>query len=223
MAYPGTFYRLVLLGNLYADTFNTTLAFVPTGGSSVPEIDQSFLDDLAVPIAAWWPLTTASNGIGITQNAALTGFKLNRIGPDGKYVDPETLEHTFTTPIAGGGPTGTAPQLALACTIRGANERARAGRGRMYLPSNSYSAVGVDGRMLIGNAANAAQRFHQFLQNMDGVFIDNSVPALAGIASKSGAGGFQVMNSVSVGRVVDTIRSRRSKLEEDPQYFPVPA
>jgi peptidoglycan hydrolase-like protein with peptidoglycan-binding domain len=223
MAYPGQFHRLVLIGTTYTDTFNTTVSIVPDNGSTIPAVTEELIEAVAAPIADWWPRTIASgSGIGIAANVALTGIKLNRIGPDGRYVDAETREFTYPLVIAGSGPGGQAAQLAVACTIRGVNDRQRAGKGRMYMPMNSYSsALGGDGRMLQSNAAALAQRFHTFLQSIDGVYSTASVDAGVGIASRSGVGGFQRMYTVSVGRVIDTIRSRRSALDEAPEYFPI--
>jgi hypothetical protein len=222
MVYPGTFYRLVFLGKIYTDTLNMTLSVVPTSGSSVPDIDQSVLTDMAPVISTWWSqANTTSPGIGITQNATLQGFKFNKIGTDGRYTQAETLEHTYPVQFSGVGPAGLPAQLSVAATIRGLNERQRAGKGRMYLPSNFYSAtLGTDGRMSVANATAIATRFDLFLDLLDGVFIDNSLGAIAGIASKQGTGAFQVRSKISVGRVVDTVRSRRSSLDEDPQYAP---
>lgn len=222
MVYPGTFYRLVIIGRMYGDPFNMTLSFVPTEGSEVPPLPAGFLDLLEPAIRV--PLSSASSvalGLGLVQDAIFTSFKLNRIGPDGRYVDATTNERVWSPVITGSGPTGRPAQDAIACTIRGLNERERAGRGRMYLPMGTLTAtLDGTGRISIANASSLAEKFHSFLQGMDGVFIDASVPALSGIASKQGAGAFQVMHTVSVGRVVDTIRSRRSAIDEDPQYFP---
>jgi hypothetical protein len=221
MAYSAPFWRLVLIGDLYTDVFNTTLSLVPSGGSA-PAVTQADADALATAITTFWAQDTTGGGWNITASARLTGWKLNRIGTDGRYMDPGTIEHVLPSPVAGGGPIGAAPQLAQAATIRGANERAAAGRGRMFFPVSAYGmSVESDGRISSAEAGVLAQIFHGFLQNIDGVLIDRSIPLLAGIASKTGAGAFQVMSRVSVGRTVDTIRSRRNRLPEAAEYYPV--
>lgn len=221
MAYPGQFLRLVLIGTIYADTFNTTCSIVPFSGLTVPEPTTGLLDDLAVPIDAFWRATSPTTGIGITNSAVLQSFKLNRIGVDGRYVDDTVYEHVFAGGVPAPGTGGQPAQISMAATIRGLNERARAGKGRMYLPANDWTAaLGTDGRIVAGNAQNGAQRIHGFLQNITAVFTDSSIDAGVGIASRQGTGAFQVMQRVTVGRVPDTIRSRRSKQDEDPRAFP---
>jgi hypothetical protein len=220
MAYPAPFWRLVLIGNLYTDVFNTTLSLVPSGGA-VPAVTQADADAMATAITQFWAQDTAGGGWGITSAAALTSWKLNRIGTDGRYMDAGTIEHILPSPLAGDGPTGAPAQLAQAATIRGANERLKAGRGRMFFPVTTYGvSVESDGRINAAEAGVLAQNFHVFLQNLDGVLIDRSIPALAGIASRTGAGAFQVMARVSVGRTVDTIRSRRNRIPEQPEFYP---
>jgi len=48
------------------------------------------------------------------------------------------------------------------------------------------------------------------------------VGAVAGIASRAGTGAFQGVQRVTVGRVVDTMRSRRSTLKEEPESWGTP-
>jgi hypothetical protein len=225
MAYPSSFHRLVLIGTMYGvDVWNTTLSIVPSGGSA-PAVSEELLADVADAVGLWFDKNIAGGGVGTTSSAPLTSIKLNRINTAGRYQDAEVREHVYSAPISGSGGAAVMPaQVAVAVTLRGENERLRAGKGRMYFPFNDYSIVlGTDGRIVQGNAAAMAQRFHQFLQNIAGVYIDSGVGLLPGIASKSGTGAFQVLSYVSVGRVPDTIRSRRSKLDEAPERFPAAA
>lgn len=226
MAYPAPFHRLVMIGNLYADTFNTTLAMVPAGGGTLPPVTDDLLEDVAAAVAAWWKNlfgAPAAPGVGIITPAQLTSIKLNRIGPDGKYMDPETKEHLYPSPVTGVSGATLAPQLSLAVTLRGVNERARAGRGRMYFPpSQAFSTLGADGRVTAANALDHAKAALFLLGALDDVYLSAGVTAVAGIASATGAGAFQSVHHVSVGRVVDTMRSRRNKLVEDPQEWGTP-
>jgi hypothetical protein len=214
------------MGNLYSDTFNTTLSMIPTGGGSLPAVSDELLEGVATAVETWFNagLVSPWTGIGITSRATLTGIKLNRIGTDGRYVDAETKEHTYPSPVPGGwSGTNVAPQLTLALTLRGSNERARAGRGRMYLPpSVSISALGADGRLTVTDALNVAKGGLFLLGAVNDVYLTEGVNAVAGIASKQASGAFQGVAQVSVGRVVDTIRSRRNKQDEDPQFWGAP-
>lgn len=226
MAYPAPFHRLVLIGSLYADTWNTTLSMIPTGGGPLPAVSDELLEDVALAVGDWFnnPFGGASpTGIGIIDRCNLSSVKLNRIGADGKYMDAETKEHVFPTPIVGPTSVSIAPQLTLAATLRGSNERARAGRGRMYLPpSTAITGLNSDGRVLVNDALAHVKGFHFLLGMLNDVYTSAGVGAVAGIASKTGTGAFQAVVQSSVGRVIDTIRSRRNKLDEDPQFWGAP-
>lgn len=226
MAYPAAFHRLVLVGNLYADTFNTTLSMIPTGGGSLPAVSEELLDGVATVVGDWFAAGLVSPwvGVGITSRATLTSIKLNRIGTDGRYVDAETKEHVYAAPIAGGwGGSNPAPQLTIALSLRGVNERSRAGRGRMFLPpSLALGSLGADGRITATDAENTAKGGLFLLSAINDVYLTEGVNAVAGIASKQAAGAFQGVAQVSVGRVPDTMRSRRNKQAEDPQFWGAP-
>lgn len=226
MVYPASFHRIVAIGNLYADTFNFTLSMVPAGGGSLPAVSDTLVAAVGATVADWFnnPMTAGSEtGINIASVCALTSVKVNRIGPDGRYVDAETKEHVLTTPVAGPYGTVIQPQLSVALTLRGANERARAGRGRIFFPpSENCGGTLTDGRVSVAKTLSHAKGGLHLLSMINDTYIAQGVNAVAGIASKVGSGAFQPVVQVSAGRVVDTIRSRRSKLDEDPQYWGMP-
>lgn len=226
MGYPAPFHKLVMIGDLYTDVFNVTLSMIPVGGGALPAVTQSLVDAVGVYCADWFNNgigTAPSTGIGIFNVAKLTSVKLNRIGTDGRYVDPETREYVLPVPVSGTNVGTPPPQLSLAATLRGPNERARAGKGRMFFPvSVSAAGVGADGRITAVQAKNYASGVYALLTGINDVYLTAGVTAVAGIASKTGAGAFQAMGSVSCGRVVDTIRSRRSALDEAPEFWPEP-
>lgn len=213
-----------MIGTNYADTWNTTLAMVPIGGgTALPAVSDALLLATATAVGDWFNNTDATpTGIAICDKVKLTSIKLNRVGPDGKYVDPETKEHVYGTPIAGAASGFTpAPQLTIAATLRGLNERARAGRGRMYFPPSVFvTRLQTDGRLSAADALTYAKGVDYLMGMLTDVYIAQSVSAVPGIASKQGSGAFQGLNKVTAGRVVDTIRSRRSALVEDPQEAP---
>lgn len=225
MVYAAPFHRLVLIGNLYSDVWNTTLAMVPDGGGgTLPPVSDELLEAVATVVGSWFIETaTGGVGIGISQRATLTSIKLNRIDTDGRYMDPDTMEHTYGTPPAGPVNVNPAPQLTLALTLRGPNERAHAGRGRMYFPpTGTVTSVGTDGRVSVADALQHSKGGLNLLSAVADAYLTESVGAVAGIASRTGAGAFQPVIQVSTGRVVDTMRSRRNKQLEDPQYWGTP-
>lgn len=220
MSYAAPFHRLVMIGELYSDVFNVTLTIMPTGGGVIPAVTQSLADSARATIATWWPKlrsTSAGAGIEMSPDCKLTSIKLNRIGTDGKYMDATAIESVLTTPVAGGGTGRQAAQLTVAATLRGTNPRGRAGRGRMYFPPGGWyqGVLAADGRLPATEATNYARGVVTLIQNINDVYVAAGVAAVAGIASKAGAGAFQPVDSITVGRVIDTMRSRRNKLPED--------
>lgn len=221
MTYPGFFHRLVLMGTLYQDTFNTSLSIIPSGigdfGASV-EVTPTLLADVAADVGAWWNNATAGAGSGAIQSARLTGIKLNRINAAGKYQDATTYEHTYTSPIAGINSAVIAPQLAVVATLRTAIPRGRASKGRMYLPPTQAigTLVAGDGRSSAAQALTQANGVKALIVALNATYASEG-GGIVGVASDAGTGAFQAVTEVSVGRVPDTIRSRRNKQDEDYQ------
>lgn len=218
MPYPGEFYRIVAIGKLYDDVFNFSLSMVPTalGEITLPPIDQSTLEARAQVFQTWFAGNVAPAGPRISEHASLTSLKVNRISPDGHYADPETMEYVYDPPIKGGGTGFTLPaQLATAVTLRTAVPRGRGSHGRFYLPPNfTQGGLGTDGRSTPAQALALAKSCASLIRDLNGI---GTLVSRVGVASNAGAGRFEHVTSVSVGRVVDTIRSRRSALTEDYQ------
>lgn len=224
MPYAFPFLRLVAIGTIYSDTFNFGLNFVQTtaGAGGVPIVTPAHLTAVATPLSDWFSGTSAAAGANISSSAKLTGFKLNRIGVDGKYMEDFTREHTYATPVAGGVAGPIPAQIALAITLRTAAERGRASKGRFYVPVPSViSTLGTDGRVTVAQGqqqANAARSLIQALNTaLNGVTHGGFSDVRAGVVSKEGTGTQHLVITTSCGRVPDTIRSRRSKLVEDHQ------
>lgn len=226
MPYAAPFHRLVMIGNLYADTFNCTMSFAPTGGSSIPAVGPTLLAGVAAAVGAWWDNPLAAdpgNGLTLSGAALLTSVKLNRIGTDGKYEDVDTFEHIYPSPIPGGDSATGVPQLTLVSTLRGPADRELAGRGRIYWPPSIATRTATDttGRVVAATALQYAHGVASLIRSLNAAYDTAGVDAVAAIASASGAGRFQVVTKVTVGRVIDTMRSRRNKQIEDPSEAPV--
>lgn len=221
MAYPASFHRLVIIGQLYDDVFNTTISMVPTGGS-LPAVTDSLLTAISDVVRIWWPKGAITTGFGggcsIGGSAILTGIKLNRIGTNGLYQDAIAKESILGTPVAGIGTSGLPPQLSLVASLRGASPRAKAGRGRMYIPPSNGINSGLDthGKVPDSVVNGHAKGVVTLLQTLNSAYATAGVSAVAGIASKAGVGAFQPVATVAVGHVVDTMRSRRNKDDEAP-------
>lgn len=229
MVYPSPFHRFVAIGSLYSDIFNFTLSIVPvpsTGTLDVGPVDDELLADVAARVSTWFSAATPT-GAGIGPGAKLTSIKLNRIGPDGHYVD-DSKEHIYPTPISPVGTGSAMPaQSAIAVTLRTAIPRGRGSRGRFFLPVPvlAQTVQSSDGRLTIAQATAQANGAKALVDSLNVAYASwqsgDSSRGRVGVASDIAGGRFAVATSIEVGRVIDTIRSRRSKLDEDRQEVAV--
>lgn len=208
MAYPTSFLRFVAIGTLYqSETFSWSCSFArnfPEDNDGPDVIPQGVID-----AAAAFHASDAYTGV----NARLTALKLNLIGTNGRYVSQaDTVQHEFEAPVPGLGSPGMPPQSALAVTLRTEARRGRANSGRFYLPKLGGTLQG-DGRIAETQAADIAVAATTFLDAMH-----VALPGWrAAVMSDIGEGTMRFVTHVEVGRVVDTIRSRRTSLDEDRQ------
>lgn len=226
MVYPASFHRLVIMGQMYTDIFNTTCSIIPVPGQGTGELNavtQELADAVRVLIATNWASGAAGN-LWFPSPARFTGIKLNRIGPDGKYQDPFTIESLAPAPVAGSLSITPPAQIATVATLRTPVPRGPASKGRMFFPGTSgfSQTIGTDGRATAANALRFADAVSELFNGIHLLYAARmgSMGGLGrlGVASDVGAGRFLPVTSISVGRVPDTIRSRRSSLDEDPQY-----
>lgn len=165
------------------------------------------LEDVDLAIYTWLsdPQTACS---GLFRHA---WTKLAVIGTDGRYPDDVDALLYEKTPGTVGSGNGHPPQCSVAVTTLTERTRGRGVRGRMYLPGNN-STIADDGRISVTAATNIATRTAQFIDEVTDLM---GVPAA--VFSEVGAGAYNPIVAVGVGRVVDTQRRRRRSLVEDRQ------
>jgi len=171
------------------------------------------------------PLFTAFHSASTTKIcpvATLTYVKFNRLGVDGKYVNPSTNEYIYPTPIAGGGGSIVANQLALVVTLRTAVSRGPANKGRFYLPMPTAAPGALDGLIPAGEAKGVADNAWTLISGLNAALTASpasnqrvSVMSRTTVTGKP-ATNHQVTDAW-VGRVLDTQRRRRRSLVEDYQ------
>lgn len=169
------------------------------------EADQDLCDQMADIIANWW-----GNRGTIAGNAILDTVKYNLVNTEGKYAHDYTAAHYFVTPVPGGGAQSPYPnQITTVVTLETGLQRGLAHRGRVFLPAPN-APVGADGRLLEADAQGIANSFRDLLDLINaGPWSDQVI-----VASNTRGGAIRVVTGVSVGRVLDTMRSRRTSLEE---------
>lgn len=201
MVYAAPHLRLVLSGTLYdVEGFSFGLNLIG-GGSAPSEVPQAVID----------ACTAYFTAVNIDNSAVLRTIKLNLIGTDGRYAsDSDTVVHDYPLPgIAGIGTQNPPPQIALAVSLMTNKQRGRASKGRFYLPLPTLP-VGSDGMLTSANALSYAEPTAVFINDLNEALPEFTV----GVVSDIGTGAQSAVTGVRVGRVYDTIRSRRRSLPE---------
>lgn len=207
MTYAGPLLRLVLGGDLYAPTeqwtFSLHLSHTVTNAAP-PE---------TVPAAVIAACSTYFSTAGmISSRATLRWIKLNQIGIDGRYTEPETVRHDYASAVAGTASAANyAPQTALAITLRTGVDRGRAARGRYFLPIPGYQ-LGANGLLAVNDRTFYATAATTFLNALNASMPSQQARVV--VASDVGQGLTRLVTHVSVGGALDTIRSRRNAMPE---------
>lgn len=208
MGYLRPFHRLVVSGTLSAEEgFSYGLSLINTSqqiGVRVTSVPQAVIDAVS---------TFHQASALIANEARITTIKLNQIGTDGRYVSEEdTVLYDFETPLPGASVVKYPPQVALAISLKTAKQRGRARAGRFYIPYPA-APLSSNGYMAANEAQNVADIATVFLNSLNAAMTLSRV----GVVSNLGTGHEEPVTHVEVGRIFDTIRSRRRSLKEDAQ------
>jgi hypothetical protein len=176
-------------------------------GGTNQNFSQSAAEDYANDVELFF----GQGVLNITSIAMLTEVKLARIGPDGKYLaDPFIVTKAKR---GDGTSTLTHPtQVALAVSL-GTDRRGSSGRGRFYLPGVQFGLDAASGTIAASAATAVRDAVVTFIQNLNNPAGIND-PGTAKVTIASTKGFNSDVTSVRVGRALDTIRSRRTSLNE---------
>ena len=167
----------------------------------------AYYNDLAADVRAFH----GSLGANISNQAVLELVKFALIGSNGKYTaDPRIVD--VADQAGSVSSVLPPPQTALAVSLT-SGRRGPGGKGRFYLPMPGVGVVA--GPLTIDTVSRnqiqaAAATFLTALNNrpgIDGVDVEVIIASTKGYNTK--------VTGVRVGRVLDTIRSRRTSLSED--------
>ena len=205
MPYPTETARVVVSGTLYdVEEFSFGVTLIPgdlrTGGS-INEVPTEVRQSTSV-------LVQSVCGPAV----ALRTIKANRVDVNGRYQDQgQTTAYEYPAPgIRPSSGLNWPPQIALAVSLRTDNPRGLAGKGRFYLPCPAVGALSPAGQIPEADATRVAGFVVTWLNSLQAAFPTWQV----GVASDVREGAIQPVTGVSVGRVLDTIRSRRAKMIE---------
>lgn len=202
-----------------AETWTNGLRFLKNTAASFSDAAaQSFMTDCAVDLTNFYNQTFFHTGMKLEY------LKCNNIAPTGRYASTDSSNTKFlTTPVPGTGSTAHAPQIACVATLTTAVERGLANKGRLYFGGLDRTNFPVDpatGRLPVANrdAMNAhVQTLLVALNNnpgLDAEFggLDAHVVSKGRLALEGPA---RKVTGVRTGRVLDTMRSRRTSLAEE--------
>lgn len=211
MPYSKPFLRLVVSGALATEEqFSFGMAFIealepdPPAPSEVPA-------GVIAALEKYWDW-----GSTISNAASLDLVKLNLIGTDGRYVGDETVEYEWPDPQVGASPGINPPQIALAVTLETGARRGLAHAGRFFLPSPAVSVIPSTGKIGTVQAGGFVTSTTTLLNELNAALQ----PWQLGVVSKVGGGAQRRVTNIKIGTVLDTIRSRRSSLDENYQVGP---
>jgi hypothetical protein len=214
MVYPRPFLRVVASGSAWSgnETWSTgwTMARFPDETLILPIDQPEDVQPYFDAVAAWW----ARGASRISGYALLEMVKVNVIDVHGLYADKNnTFLYEAPTPIPGGsGSAAFAPQLSCAISLTTDVRRGPGSKGRFYPPIPSVSAE-ADGLVDLAHAQTMADSALTLIND-----LNDLGPELVSVVSAVGSGNIEQVTGVRVGRVIDTIRRRRSSIPES--YVP---
>lgn len=209
MPYTSTHHLLSFGGTLPGEEqFTMGLRLLGLGSPS-QEAEVTAVNAYADALKMWWGSSPV-----ISAGAALAWVKLNQIGLDGKYTRNYTNRVDIATPlVGGGGPVRFPNQISLVASLLTNSSRGLAHKGRIFFPSPGLnSQIETDGRVPAALSLTNASSIASLLNTLNGVTAATVV-----VMSNVREGAVKTVRGVEVGRVLDTMRSRRSSLDEDHQ------
>jgi hypothetical protein len=214
------------------EQWQTGLRYAPDAGTTPEELLQELGAISVQDCFDDWASVIANIDPGITFPVGLTlkWAKLAVIKTDGKYAGaPKIHEGLATGSVSPSSPVP--PQLAWALTLGTGKSFGMAQKGRMYLPvpvAVSQTLVAATGQVAPGYSEQMRDKIHIALDAVEGEITTINVSVSAAVMSSSGGkanptgvGTTNYVTELSVGRALDTQRSRRRDIVE--AYTPAPA
>jgi len=222
MPYPRQHYYLTWGGTLCQDEiWQNGCHFVPNQTATINKaaFDEISLPDIFDDISTWFVSGPAHLGpaSGIGAQAHLNWVRLAAKDVDGHDIWESRVHYAQAPSIPV--PTSThAPQVTYVVTLWSGENLRRANYGRFYVPMPISAWDYVNGRMDQPYCDNLATAAKNMLHAIEGEVDTAITPAQLGLISKVGAGEWKPVAKIAVGRVLDTQRRRRNKLDEAPVY-----
>ena len=173
---------------------------------------------IAQDLSGWWGTFWAASNSKISNSYSYNHCKVQHYLADGTQDLGNLADYYLSTPqVAGGGTGAAAPQLSIVASLRSANARGLASKGRMYLPGVNVPVSTTTGKISSSAAGDLGTTLQTFF---NAVNADTDIPGFAILASKgrSVAPTAPPLNALItalwIGDVYDTQRRRRNALNE---------
>jgi hypothetical protein len=156
----------------------------------------------------------AFSGAGVSGFVLAKDWRCYVIGTNGRMEGDPLVVDVSGEGIQGAGTNRYPPQVALAITTV-APERGPARFGRWFLPGPTQG-LGTDLRLTVTDAQAYGEAGAAFLKDISAAIdLPGTIASAAAVhASPGGGGTLQAIDHVEVGRVLDTIRTRRNSMLE---------
>lgn len=187
--------------------WNTSMALSNPGVTDTAAL-QAIANDLRQDFAAF--MTGSVSGF-FGPNTYLDEVRLDSVGANGRITRDAVFARVEGNPVKGGGMQTLPPQCALVLTLD-TGTRGRSRFGRMFLPCVAIvmKPDGLMEKLAADQFLAAAKTFVENAGNLPGFDGDFGVVVASGV----GEGSLNRVQSIRVGRAVDTMRSRRRSLDE---------
>lgn len=175
---------------------------------------EEVLDDVAAMVADQWNSTLGNSSSGwFASFVKGRSVDVYRLGADGKT----TAKGQAPLAFGGGGTTGLPWQDSMVVSLydhdpTGFQARPGRHRGRFYLPPFATTKLQSDGTLSTSNQTLLKTDAAGFIQGIKDTAVGtaNINPQIQSKTDQA----YREVKYVRVGRVVDTVRSRRNKLQE---------
>jgi len=218
MAYPKQFLKLSWLFKIDAtEEIAETSANISTVGTSpydaVAALALMNSTDADTISGALVGMVNGSNFLW-GDYSRFDSLKVAAIGTDGHYLDAPQV---WPFPGHVGTHNNIPPQDTLVLSLRSGLSFGDANFGRMYIPHTMAALDTGTARMTAAKASLIAGDFDTFISTVNLTMDSQVAGSGVVILSQKGAGTVKAPLQVGCGRVIDTQRRRRNRLDEDTQ------
>jgi hypothetical protein len=205
--------RLVVRGTLGTgkEIFSNSLHFTSVASLGTDTHPGDWDEgDVSDAVAAFY------GSLNFGSSAKVTDWRGYTIGTNGRLQGNQMVRHDYATPVPGAGGFKYPPQIAQVLSLHAA-DRGPAQRGRIYLPMPTVTVTGTTFEMASVDAQALLADFKTYIEALkNAMYPTLTINENLVNVSQGGSGGtMQVVSEYRMGRVLDTVRSRRNKLLEE--------